>query len=148
MDNLTPERRSWNMGQIKSTNTRPERAVRSRLHRLGYRFRIHRRDLPGCPDIVLPKYKSIIFVHGCYWHRHEGCCYAYTPKSRQDFWLKKFSRTVQRDVEVQDELKRLGWQVLVIWECEVKQMDEVEKRLRQFLRSPVGEETTGQDAKK
>jgi DNA mismatch endonuclease (patch repair protein) len=148
MDNLTPERRSWNMGQIKSTNTRPELAVRSRLHRLGYRFRIHRRDLPGCPDIVLPKYKSIIFVHGCYWHRHEGCRYAYTPKSRQDFWLKKFSRTVQRDVEVQDELKRLGWQVLVIWECEVKQMDKVEKRLLQFLRCPVGEETTGQNAKK
>lgn len=120
MDKLTPEHRSWNMGRIRSGNTKPELAVRSLLHRMGYRFRLHRKDLPGKPDIVLPKYKTVIFVHGCFWHRHPKCKYAYTPKSRIDFWEKKFTDNVARFKIVKKELAQLKWKVLVIWECEIK----------------------------
>ena len=90
MDTLSPERRSWNMSRIRSRDTKPEVVVRSLLHGMGYRFRLHRRDLPGRPDIVLPKYKIAVFVNGCFWHRHEGCRYAYSPKTRTDFWRAKF----------------------------------------------------------
>ena len=96
-DILSKERRSWNMSRIRGSDTKPELLVRSLLHRMGYRFRLHRKDLPGRPDIVLPKYRTVIFVHGCFWHRHKGCKYAYTPKSRTDFWQNKFQGTVERD---------------------------------------------------
>ena len=93
------------------------------IHKMGYRFRLHRQDLPGCPDIVLPKYGTVIFVHGCYWHRHKGCKLAYTPKSRVEFWTEKFEGNVERDRKHSDELKILGWNVGVIWECETQDHD-------------------------
>lgn len=120
MDTLTPKRRSWNMSRIRSKDTTPERIVRSFLHRNGFRFRLHVKDLPGTPDIVLPKYKTVIEVRGCYWHRHEGCKYAYMPKTRVEFWQRKFAENVSRDEQTEQALKKLGWRVIVIWECEVE----------------------------
>ncbi|SEH04944.1 Very short patch repair protein [Candidatus Venteria ishoeyi] len=115
------------MSQIKNCDTKKEKIVRSLLHHKGYRFRLYRKDLPGKPDIVLPKYKKIIFVHGCFWHRHEGCRYAYTPKSRIDFWENKFKKNIQHDKEVQSVLSELGWQVYIIWECETQKLDKLNK---------------------
>ena len=114
------EQRSRNMSAIKSKNTKPEIAVRKLLHSMGYRFRLHRKDLPGSPDIVLPKYKTVIFVHGCFWHRHENCKYASNPKTRKEFWESKFKANVKRDLEIQEKIKNIGWQSSVIWECELK----------------------------
>ena len=108
------------MSAIKSKNTKPEIAVRKLLHSMGYRFRLHRKDLPGSPDIVLPKYKTVIFVHGCFWHRHENCKYASTPKTRKEFWESKFKSNVKRDKESQEKIKNIGWQSVVVWECEIK----------------------------
>ena len=118
-DRLTPEHRSWNMSRIKSKNTKPEIVLRSLLHRSGFRFRLHDKKLPGRPDIVLPKYQSVIFVNGCFWHRHEHCKLSYTPKSRQNFWDKKFSDTVNRDQKKIKLLKESGWNVITVWECEL-----------------------------
>src|SRR5438105_8729529 len=115
MDIISKERRSWNRSRIKSRNTAPELAVRSLLHRLGFRFRLHVGSLAGRPDIVLPKYKTAIFVHGCFWHRHRGCHLAYHPKSRVWFWRGKFRMNIRRDRLRKADLKRLGWRVLVIW---------------------------------
>lgn len=129
MDSLTPERRSWNMSRIKSGDTKPERLVRSLLHRMGYRFRLHRKDLPGRPDIVLPKYRSVILVHGCYWHRHPGCRFAYTPKSNLEFWQAKFDENVSRDERQNRQLSELGWRVITVWECETKEMAALAERL-------------------
>jgi len=135
MDILSKEKRSWNMSRILSKNTKPEMIVRSLLHRMGYRFRLHVKNLPGKPDIVLPKYKIAIFVHGCFWHRHPGCKYAYTPKSRVDFWSKKFSDNVERFKNVNRELIKLKWSILVIWECEVtKTQTIINKALIKFSR--------------
>lgn len=120
MDKISPEKRSWNMSRIKSKDTSPEKKVRSFLHRAGYRFRIHVKQLPGSPDIVLPKYRTVIFVHGCFWHRHKGCKFTYKPKSRKDFWSEKFRQNIKRDKQQQKKLSELGWKVLVIWECETK----------------------------
>ena len=128
MDRLTPEKRSWNMSRIKSKDTTPERIVRSFLHRNGFRFRLHAKDLPGKPDIVLPKYNTVIEVRGCYWHRHEGCKDAATPSSNTDFWQKKFSENIARDNRTEQELKALGWNVIVVWECEVEN-----KKYEEFL---------------
>ena len=114
------EQRSRNMSAIKSKNTKPEIKVRKILHSMGYRFRLHRKDLPGSPDIVLPKYKTVIFVHGCFWHRHENCKYASTPKTRKEFWESKFKANVKRDKEIEEKIKNIGWQSSVIWECELK----------------------------
>lgn len=136
MDSLTPERRSWNMSRIKNRDTKPELIVRSFLHHKGYRFRLHRKDLPGKPDIVLPRFHKIIFVHGCFWHRHAGCRYAYNPKSRVEFWEKKFQQNVIRDKNVQEALVQLGWQVYVIWECETKKLDILEKKINLVMENP------------
>ena len=114
------EQRSRNMSAIKSKNTKPEIKVRKVLHSMGYRFRLHRKDLPGSPDIVLPKYKTVIFVHGCFWHRHENCKYASIPKTRKEFWESKFKANVKRDKEIQEKIKNIGWQSVVVWECEIK----------------------------
>ena len=114
------EQRSRNMSAIKSKNTKPEIAVRKLLHSMGYRFRLHRKDLPGSPDIVLPKYKTVIFVHGCFWHRHENCKYASTPKTRQEFWEAKFRENINRDKLNQENLSSKGWKIIIIWECEIK----------------------------
>ena len=127
------EQRSRNMSAIKSKNTKPEIAVRKLLHSMGYRFRLHRKDLPGSPDIVLPKYKTVIFVHGCFWHRHENCKYASTPKTRKEFWKNKFKANLKRDTEVQEKIKNIGWQSVVIWECDTRNISFIKKRLRNYL---------------
>lgn len=119
MDRISLEKRSWNMSRIKSKDTTPERIVRSFLHRNGFRFRLHVKDLPGKPDIVLPKYKTVIEVRGCYWHRHEGCKYAYMPKTRIEFWQKKFNENIRRDKVTYQMLCESGFKVFVIWECEI-----------------------------
>jgi DNA mismatch endonuclease, patch repair protein len=133
MDSLTPERRSWNMSRILGKDTRPEKVVRSLLHSLGYRFRLNRKDVPGKPDVVLPKYRTAIYVHGCYWHRHGGCHLAYTPKSNMAFWNKKFARNVERDEEVSIALRKTGWKQLVIWECETRDKAALAIRIKQEL---------------
>lgn len=120
MDILTPEKRSWNMSRIRSRDTRPEIALRSALHRLGYRFRLVDNKLPGRPDIVLPKYKTAVFVQGCFWHRHRGCKFSYTPKSRIAFWQNKFEENIDRDKRNIEEVSKRGWLPIVIWECEIK----------------------------
>lgn len=130
MDRISSEHRSWNMSRIHSGNTKPEIIIRSLLHRMGYRFRLHRKDLPGKPDIVLPRYRIVIFVHGCFWHRHSGCRYAYTPKSRINFWKEKFSRNIERDHEAKDKLEILNWKVLTVWECETRDMQSLIAKLR------------------
>ncbi|MCY7345719.1 MAG: DNA mismatch endonuclease Vsr [Pyrinomonadaceae bacterium] len=125
-DHISPEKRSWNMRQIKSRDTAPEIAVRQILHKHNYRFRLNKRDLPGIPDIVLPKHKMIIFVHGCFWHRHIGCRRSNVPASKTDFWLEKFRRTVDRDKANQLKLKELGWNVRIVWECQTKNNEQLE----------------------
>ena len=122
MDCLTPEQRKRNMSAIKGRDTKPEALLRKLLHSLGYRFRIQRKDLPGRPDIVLPKYKTAIFVNGCFWHRHEECKYASTPSTNSEFWEMKFAANVKRDARNYVALKKQGWNVIVIWECEVKEI--------------------------
>ena len=124
-DYKVSEARSRNMSAIKSKNTRPEIIVRKFLHSKGYRFRIHRKDLPGSPDIVLPKYKTVVFVHGCFWHRHEGCKYKTNPKTRKEFWENKFNENIKRDKNNFKELKKLNWKVLVIWECELNSLKKI-----------------------
>ena len=125
------EQRSRNMSAIKSKNTKPEIAVRKLLHSMGYRFRLHRKDLPGSPDIVLPKYKTVIFVHGCFWHRHENCKYATTPKTRKEFWEKKFRENINRDNLNQANLSLKGWKIIIIWECQLK--GDIKKLIRELL---------------
>ena len=123
------EQRSRNMSAIKSKNTKPEIKVRKILHSMGYRFRLHSKDLPGSPDIVLPKYKTVIFVHGCFWHRHENCKYASTPKTRKEFWNKKFTENKKRDSEIQEKIKILDWRSVVIWECETKNIENLRYKI-------------------
>ncbi|OPY57505.1 MAG: Very short patch repair protein [Pelotomaculum sp. PtaU1.Bin035] len=137
MDIWNKEKRSQVMSHIHSKNTKPEIAVRSLLHRMGYRYRLHRRELPGCPDIVLPKYNSVIFVHGCFWHLHEGCRDGTVPKTQHEKWKLKLERNVERDQLHYQELQKTGWKVLVIWECEIeKQPDMVRQKIVDFL-APV-----------
>lgn len=133
MDIVTREQRSRMMSGIKGKNTKPELLLRSALHALGFRFRIQRKDLPGKPDIVLPKYKTIIFVHGCFWHRHPGCKYAYTPKSNVEFWTNKLEGNVTRDRLTEKTLEEMGWRVLIVWECEIKTLLENTSRLREMI---------------
>ena len=129
VDRLTKTRRSWNMSQIRGSDTRPERAVRSVLHRLGFRFRLKglSSSLPGRPDVILRKHRTVIFVHGCFWHRHRNCRLAYTPKSNLEHWHRRFEENVSRDRRVQKELKSLGWRVLVVWECAVAEPDALRR---------------------
>ena len=139
MDTLTSEKRSWNMSRIRGKNTKPELAVRSMLHRLGYRFRIADKTLPGKPDIVLPRYGAVIFVHGCFWHRHPECKYAYMPKSKIEFWSKKFEANVLRDKNNLSLLKKAGWLPIVVWECEIERnatatLDKVSRVLKRRLK--------------
>ncbi|MNF24500.1 Very short patch repair protein [compost metagenome] len=131
--------RSDIMRAVKRANTAPEIIVRQVLHALGLRFRLHRRDLPGSPDIVLPKFQTVVFVHGCFWHCHPDCRYATTPKSRQEYWLPKFEANVARDARKEAQLRELGWRVLVIWECETKSLEALEARLRLEFDLPLGE---------
>ena len=130
------EIRSKNMRAIGPKDTKPELIVRRYLHRAGFRYRLHNSKLPGKPDIVLPKWSAVLFVHGCYWHRHPGCRYATTPKTRKDFWLKKLEGNRKRDLRHQAALERDGWRVFVIWECQLKTKEHLEK-LATALRGTV-----------
>jgi len=136
MDRLTPERRSRNMARIGSRDTAPEMAVRQLLHRLGYRYRLYASYLPGRPDVVFTKRRRVVFVHGCYWHRHAGCRYAFTPKTHADFWLKKFAVNVDRDARVSRELAQSDWRALIIWSCETHDVNELSAKLIHFLGAP------------
>ena len=123
------------MSRIKGKDTKPELIVRSQLHKMGFRFRLHRKDLPGKPDIVLPKYKTVIFVHGCFWHRHENCKYSSTPKTRKEFWENKFKENVIRDKSHQKKLSSIGWKIIIVWECEIKEKNLLIKdRLKGLLK--------------
>jgi DNA mismatch endonuclease (patch repair protein) len=135
VDKLTAARRSENMRRIRSKNMKPEIVVRSAVHRLGYRFRLHAKELPGKPDIVRRRQKQAIFVHGCFWHLHPkaGCLDARVPKSNTSYWHNKLERNVERDKQATSLLKKAGWHVLVIWECETKDREKLECKLRKFL---------------
>jgi DNA mismatch endonuclease (patch repair protein) len=135
-DSLSPSERSRRMGLVRSKDTKPELCVRSLLHRLGYRFRLHDKKLPGRPDIVLPRFSTVIFVHGCFWHRHpaKSCPLARLPKSRLDFWEAKLVQNRKRDESNVRKLRRLGWRVVQVWECELPDQEKLENRLRRTLR--------------
>jgi len=124
-DRISKEHRSWNMSRIRSTNTRPELIVRLLLHKMGYRFRLHRKDLPAKPDIVIPKFKTVIFVHGCFWHKHKRCVDGHIPASNRNYWKSKIDSNVKRDKKNLKELKKMGWSVLVIWECQCKNANKI-----------------------
>lgn len=135
VDILTPRERSALMSRIRGVDTKPELYVRRTLHGMGYRFRIHVRKLPGCPDLVFTKRHAVIFVHGCFWHRH-GCSKSYVPKSRVRFWQDKFDGNVRRDRKNQSLLVEAGWRVLVLWECEIGEQEVLLERLVAFLGPP------------
>lgn len=147
VDFLSPSERSERMSRIRSSNTAPEVALRRAMHALGFRFRLHSKGLPGKPDIVLPRYKTVIFVHGCFWHRHGGCKVATTPKTNTEFWIEKFDRNVVRDARTREQLERLGWRVIVVWECELRSANQVAGAVRRvadeicperFVGAPAG----------
>jgi DNA mismatch endonuclease (patch repair protein) len=138
-DVFTPEKRSEVMSLIRGKDTKPELAVRSILHRMGYRFRLHRKNLPGKPDIVLPRYRTVVFVHGCFWHQHDGCPDGHPPKSRKEFWLKKLDGNKARDKRNLAALSEAGWRVIVIWECELK--PKLLGSLKNKLRQEIGFDT-------
>lgn len=131
------ETRSYNMSRIRSKDTKPEEIVRKYLFSRGLRYRKNDKRYPGHPDIVLPKYKTIVFVHGCFWHRHKGCKYCTTPSSNVDFWQRKFQKTTERDAKEQQQLEEMGWQVVVIWECQLKKSVR-EKNLKALFDSITG----------
>ena len=128
MDHLTVEERSRNMSKIRSKNTLPERAVRSLLHKNGYRFRLHKKELPGTPDIFLPKYNTAVFVHGCFWHQHKGCKKATIPKTNTAYWFSKLNKNVVRFKKSKNELKTMNLKIVVIWECEINDTRKILKR--------------------
>jgi DNA mismatch endonuclease (patch repair protein) len=132
-DSLTKERRSWNMSRIRGKDTKPEKIVRSILHRLGYRFRLHKANLPGRPDVVLAKHQTIVFVHGCFWHRHKGCKDATMPKTRREWWQAKLEGNAARDRRNQSALRRAGWRALTVWECETEKPEKLTLRLERLL---------------
>lgn len=130
---MTSLERSRTMRAVKSNDTAAELAVRRVAHNLGYRYRLHRRDLPGKPDMVFPGRRKVIFVHGCFWHQHQECDRSRMPKSNQGYWRPKLQRNVERDARVQAELADMGWDVLILWECEVKHSELLKERLSGFL---------------
>ena len=134
-DTVSPARRSEIMSNIRAKGTKPEMAVRRITHAMGYRYRLHRRDLPGKPDLVFPSRRKVIFVHGCFWHQHPDptCKFARRPRSNQDYWIPKLERNVARDAEHRAQLSVSGWDVLVLWECEVAVGDSIAERIREFL---------------
>jgi DNA mismatch endonuclease (patch repair protein) len=131
MDHLSREDRSALMGRIRSSDTKPETQIRKLAHAMGLRFRLHRRDLPGSPDLVFPKYRLAVFIHGCFWHRHPNCARTTTPKSRVEFWENKFAENVARDQRNTKDLETSGWHVLVVWECELRDLTTLRRRLEQ-----------------
>ncbi len=133
MDNLTKKQRSYCMSKIKSKNTNPEILVRSFIHRMGYRFRLHCKELPGKPDIVLPRYKKIIFVHGCFWHRH-NCRYGRViPKTNKKYWDNKRKGNVERFKKNASQLKKLGWNIFIVWECQTRDIEKLKNKISDFL---------------
>ena len=141
MDIVDSATRSRMMGGIRGKNTLPELGVRRFLFALGYRYRLHRKDLPGCPDLVLSKYRLVIFVHGCFWHRHPCCFYATSPATRKDFWQNKLVRNVERDEEQQLLLAKLGWRTLIVWECGIRHAPDRMRDIADFIQS---EQKSGQ----
>lgn len=137
MDTLTPLQRSERMSRVRSTNTHPEVVVRRLIHAMGYRYRLHRKDLSGKPDLVFLSKHKVIFVHGCFWHRHEdsNCRLARLPKSRLDFWIPKLEKNKKRDAEIQEKLESSGWSVMTIWECQLQKVEALTLRIREFLDS-------------
>lgn len=133
MDTLTPAERSARMALVRAKDTKPELLVRRLVHGMGYRYRLHRRDLPGTPDLVFPGRGKVIFIHGCFWHRHADCALARLPKSRSDFWLPKLTANAERDARNVRALRRLGWSVLTIWECQLGDSAKLANRIRRFL---------------
>ena len=133
-DTITVQRRSWNMSRIRSCNTGPELMVRSLVHRLGCRFSLRKTSLPGKPDIVLPHLRTVIFVHGCFWHRHTKCSNSVIPKTRREFWLNKLSSNVSRDRRNSAALRALGWRVLIVWECELRDPPKLTRKLVRWLK--------------
>jgi len=132
-DKLSHQRRSWNMSRIRSRDTQPELFVRRALHQLGYRFRLHRRDLPGNPDIVLPKYGVAIFVHGCFWHQHSGCIDCSNPKTRAEYWGPKLLANRKRDQRNRRRLRQIGWIPVVLWECQTNNRGMLKKKMMRIL---------------
>jgi DNA mismatch endonuclease (patch repair protein) len=132
-DVMTPEKRSRLMARIRGKDTTPELTVRRMLHAMGYRFRLHRRGLPGTPDLVFPGRRKIIFVHGCFWHAHQGCPYAVRPKTRPEFWERKLEKNVLRDKIAESQLILMGWEVLAVWECWLREPSLAADRMRNFL---------------
>lgn len=136
VDHISPKHRSWNMRQIKSEDTSIEVQARKWLFAKGFRFRKNDRRYPGKPDIVLPKYKTVVFINGCFWHHHKGCKYATTPKTKTEYWVNKFKRNVENDKRHEQQLSQAGWNVITIWECQLKKdsfestMEELEKRIK------------------
>lgn len=134
-DTLTKIERSIRMGRVKSRDTSPELQVRRMIHRMGFRYRLYVRELPGRPDIVLPRHRKAVFVHGCFWHRHAalGCKLARLPKSRLEFWLPKLESNRRRDQRDMRKLRNAGWQIMVVWECQLRDKERLENRLKRFL---------------
>ena len=139
MDIFSQEKRSQVMSHVRNRDTRPEKIIRSILHKSGFRFRIQRKDLPGKPDIVLPKYKTIIFVHGCFWHQNEGCKKALPPKSNVSFWLEKFRKNKERDRKVIRTLQESGWKVIVVWQCEIPKIKNNPEIIKKLISEGVDE---------
>ena len=137
MDRLTPEQRSRNMAQIKSYGTKPEIIVRSQLHRMGYRFRLHVKTLPGNPDIVLPRYKAVIFIHGCFWHKHDCAEGRRVPKSNTEYWTSKIECNVCRDEKNIKLLQAQGWNIFIVWECMTRELLSLQNILSDFLREVI-----------
>lgn len=133
MDSVSPTRRSEIMGRVRSRDTGPEMLVRRLAHAMGYRYRLHAKDLPGTPDLVFRSRRKVIFVHGCFWHRHPGCSLARLPKSREDFWLPKLEANRQRDLKAENALREGNWGVLTIWECELGDIDRLKNKIKEFL---------------
>lgn len=137
VDIVDKKTRSSMMSRIRGRDTGPELVVRKSLHHMGFRYRVHVSNLPGRPDLVFPKYRAIVFVHGCFWHRHPGCTYATTPSSNISFWREKFGRTIERDAVILAELRKRGWRIAVVWECALgkKGLDDLSDRLGMWLKS-------------
>lgn len=134
-DTFDAETRSRIMRAVRSEDTGPEMKVRSLTHRLGFRFRLHRKDLPGKPDLVFPSLRKVMFVHGCFWHRHRSCREATMPASRREYWVEKLTRNAERDRKNLAALRKLGWKALVVWECEIRNLEHVERKISHFLES-------------
>jgi DNA mismatch endonuclease, patch repair protein len=139
VDRITQQTRSLIMSRVKAKDTTPELRVRKIAYALGYRFRIHRRDLPGTPDVVIPKLRLVLFVHGCFWHRHTGCVRATTPRSNYEFWRRKLDRNVERDEQAMSDLAAKGWDARIIWECETKDAVALAVRLRELFESRLND---------